>query len=350
MKDVYLKQFKEKERRFFNFFQPLAEEITSHESPEFGFRSRAEFGVFIKQNSLNYFMIKDKKKETLDYLEICHPKINGLMDELKNTLRNKTSLLDKLFSCSFQVSKGGESVICLNYHKEIDQEWEKSATDIANILKTNLIGRSRKKKITVGKDFIQENYDLGGENLKINLYENCFSQPNPYICEKMLQWTRDAKSHVDDVLELHCGIGTFTLLLSRLYKQVLATENSRPSIRGLEDNIKAAASTNIAHARLSGKETLEALNEKRIFRRLSNVNIKDLKLNSVFLDPPRTGLDEYTKTNIKKFDTIFYISCGFESLQKDLQSIKTHRIKKASFFDQFPYTDHMESAILLERI
>ena len=92
MKDVYLKQFKEKERKFFNFFQPLAEEVTSCESPEVGFRSRAEFGVFIKQNSLNYFMIKDKKKETLDYLEICHPKINGLMDELKNTLRNKYSV------------------------------------------------------------------------------------------------------------------------------------------------------------------------------------------------------------------------------------------------------------------
>ncbi|GIS32707.1 MAG: hypothetical protein Ct9H90mP4_06210 [Gammaproteobacteria bacterium] len=27
------------------------------------------------------------------------------MDELKNTLSNKTNLLDKLFSCSFQVSK-----------------------------------------------------------------------------------------------------------------------------------------------------------------------------------------------------------------------------------------------------
>ena len=73
-----------KEKRFFNFFQPLAEEVSSCKSPEVGFRSRAEFGVFIKQNSLNYFMIKDKKKETLDYLEICHPKINGLMNELKN--------------------------------------------------------------------------------------------------------------------------------------------------------------------------------------------------------------------------------------------------------------------------
>tara|TARA_Y100001968_G_C19320460_1_gene698959 strand:- start:51 stop:1103 length:1053 start_codon:yes stop_codon:yes gene_type:complete len=350
MKDTYLEQFKEKERRFLNFFEPLAQEVTSHDSPEVGFRSRAEFGVFIKNNSLNYFMIKDRKKETLDNLEICHPKINDLMDKLKTTLKNKTILLDKLFSCGFQVSKKGESIICLNYHKEIDQEWRESANGVANLLKTNLIGRSRKKKITIGKDFIKEKYDLGDEDLKINLYENCFSQPNPYVCEKILQWTRDVKSHEGDILELHCGIGTFTLLLSRLYNQVLATENSRPSIRGLEDNIKVTSSINISHARLSGKETLEALNGKRDFRRLSNINIKNLKINSVFLDPPRTGLDEYTKTNIQKFDTIFYISCGFESLKKDLQSIKTHRIKKASFFDQFPYTDHMESAILLERI
>ena len=62
MKDVYLKQFKEKERRFFNFFQPLAEEITSHESPEFGFRSRAEFGVFYKTKFIKLFHDKRQKE------------------------------------------------------------------------------------------------------------------------------------------------------------------------------------------------------------------------------------------------------------------------------------------------
>ena len=29
---------------------------------------------------------------------------------------------------------------------------------------------------------------------------------------------------------------------------------------------------------------------------------------------------------------------------------KTHKIKKAAMFDQFPYTDHIESGVILERI
>ena len=94
---------------------------------------------------------------------------------------------------------------------------------------------------------------------------------------------------------------------------------------------------------------MESLNGKRIFRRLSDVDIDNLNIKSIFLDPPRSGLDDYTKKVLHKFDTIFYVSCGFESLKKDLLSLKSHKIKKASFFDQFPYTDHIESAVLLEK-
>ena len=349
MTSTYLNQFEYKEKKFIEFFLPKTKEVSTHKSPETGFRSRAELGIFIKDSSLNYFMMKNGKKEVINNLEILHPEINELMKKLVILLKDKTILLDKLFSCNFKVTKAGESIICLNYHKEINEEWQKQAQEVAIILKTNLIGRSRKKKIVIGNNFIEERYDLENEILKVNLFENCFSQPNPYVCEKILKWTRDVKSHKDDILELHCGIGTFTLLLSKLYNQVLATENSRPSIKGLKENITFSSSTNISYGRLSGQETLEALNGKRIFRRLSDVDIDKLNIKSIFLDPPRSGLDDYTKKVLHKFDTIFYVSCGFESLKKDLLSLKSHKIKKASFFDQFPYTDHIESAVLLEK-
>ena len=104
-------------------------------------------------------MMKNGKKEVINNLEILHPEINELMNKLVILLKDKTILLDKLFSCNFKVTKAGESIICLNYHKEINEEWQKQAQEVAIILKTNLIGRSRKKKIVIGNNFIEERYD-----------------------------------------------------------------------------------------------------------------------------------------------------------------------------------------------
>ena len=86
----------------------------------------------------------------------------------------------------------------------------------------------------------------------------------------MIAWIEGNGKKDTDIIELHCGIGTFTIPLSRLFKNVIATENSRPSLVALEKNIKLNKCNNIKYARLSGKETLEAYEEKREFRRLIN--------------------------------------------------------------------------------
>ena len=47
---------------------------------------------------------------------------------------------------------------------------------------------------------------------------------------------------------------------------------------------------------------------------------------------------------------IIYISCGFESFKRDLSYLKeTHEIKRMAMFDQFPYTEHIESGAILSR-
>ena len=169
----------------------------------------------------------------------------------------------------------------------------------------------------------------------------------------MINWIEDNRKKDSDIIELHCGIGTFTIPLSRLFRNVIATENSRPSLVALEKNINLNKCKNIKYARLSGKETLEAYEEKREFRRLidKNIYLKEYNIKSIFVDPPREGIDKDTISKISHFDEIIYISCGFESLKRDLDILKkTHKIKKAAMFDQFPYTDHIESGVILERI
>ena len=49
-------------------------------------------------------------------------------------------------------------------------------------------------------------------------------------------------------------------------------------------------------------------------------------------------------------ENIIYVSCGFESFKRDLQDLqKTHEITNLAMFDQFPYTDHIESGAILKR-
>ena len=71
-----------------------------------------------------------------------------------------------------------------------------------------------------------------------------FSQTNPEICDDMLDWvTRYSPKIKEDIMEPR--LGTFTIPLSNLYTKVLATENSRPSIKALKENIELNCRDNI---------------------------------------------------------------------------------------------------------
>jgi tRNA (uracil-5-)-methyltransferase len=69
---------------------------------------------------------------------------------------------------------------------------------------------------------------------------------------------------------------------------------------------------------------------------------------TILVDPPRSGLDEPTTALVKEYENILYVSCGPESLLRDLDSILlTHVIKDFAVFDLFPCTKHSEVCLFL---
>jgi tRNA (uracil-5-)-methyltransferase len=69
------------------------------------------------------------------------------------------------------------------------------------------------------------------------------------------------------------------------------------------------------------------------------------------MDPPRSGLDDTTRALAKDFSNIIYISCNPETLHRDLKElVKTHEITKFALFDQFAYTHHIESGVILKKL
>jgi tRNA (uracil-5-)-methyltransferase len=88
----------------------------------------------------------------------------------------------------------------------------------------------------------------------------------------------------------------------------------------------------------------------REFNRLRHVNLADYHFSTIFVDPPRAGLDPHTTSITQRFDNILYISCNPETLRENLKAItQTHSIKAFAIFDQFPYTHHVECGVVLQK-
>ena len=115
-------------------------------------------------------------------------------------------------------------------------------------------------------------------------------------------------------------------------------------------NLEANGVGNVELVRLSAEELTQALNEVRPFRRLAGIDLKSYEFGSVFVDPPRAGMDPDTCELTRRFQRILYISCNPETLAANIAQLSdTHRVTRCALFDQFPYTHHMEAGVLLER-
>jgi tRNA (uracil-5-)-methyltransferase len=323
-----------------------------YKSEPLNFRMRAEFRIWHEDGEVFYAMNNPDKKNPYIIKEfpIGSKKINELMAPLLLEINKNDILKNKLFSAEFLTTLSDDVVVTLIYHKPIDEDWKKEATNLHIKFMINIIGRSRKKKLIIGHDYVVEKLPIDGIDYYYKQIENGFTQPNARINQVMLSWAiRQTQKCENDLLELYCGNGNFTCVLSKNFKKVLATEVSKASVKAAYFNLEKNNIRNVEICRMSSEEITSALNKVRKFRRLKNIDLNSYKLDTIFVDPPRAGLDEKTLNLLKKFKNILYISCNPKTLQKNIQEISaTHSIKNFAVFDQFPYTDHLECGVFLK--
>jgi tRNA (uracil-5-)-methyltransferase len=153
-----------------------------------------------------------------------------------------------------------------------------------------------------------------------------------------------------DFLESYCGLGNFTLPLSKYFDRVLATEISKRSIYAANENCALNEVDNIEFIRLASEEMTQALNKEREFTRLKETDLDSYNFSTVLVDPPRAGLDMDTIKLIQGIENIIYISCNPETLARDLVKLtKTHHLDESAIYDQFPHTHHVESGVFLTK-
>ena len=312
-------------------------------SPSNGYRSRCEFGY-----KNNFYTMYSPSGEIvyLNTFAIARPFIQALMPKLLNQINKSNVLKTKLFQINFRSNRKNRVLVSLIYHKLLDDKIKGLADKIANILDISINLRSKNNLYSTHCDLLEDDI----ENLETILYQTdqSFYQPNyfhmPDMVTKAMSFIKDPK----DLLELYCGSGTFSLPMRKLFNKIFATENNRQSIRCLNKSIDEQNIKNIFHARLSAEEVSE-LFAGRVFKRMNGINISDFNFSHVLVDPPRAGLDKDVISLIRKFKNIIYISCNYETYERDVKNLKGFTIKNIEIFDQFPNTKHLEIVSLLSR-
>ena len=357
----YEEQLKQKEERVSGLLAPYYQgDLEVFDSPTDHYRARAEFRIWHEGDRCDYAMgkmqrdgVKNKGAINIEECPKVIKPIEKRMWKLLEKINASTEVLkQRLFAVEFLATTTDECLITMLYHRKLDDVWSAEAKALEAELNCKIMGRSRKQKVILSDEFVTEKLEIDGKTFSYVQYESGFTQPNPTVNVKMIEWAINQAKTVGygDFLESYCGLGNFTLPLSHYFDKVLATEISKRSIHAALENCALNSIENITFARLASEEMTEALNGTREFSRLKEIDLESYNFSMVLVDPPRAGLDEGTIELISKIENIIYISCNPETLARDLETLfQTHDVVEAAMFDQFPHTEHVESGVFLKK-
>uniref|UniRef100_UPI0023FA347A 23S rRNA (uracil(1939)-C(5))-methyltransferase RlmD n=1 Tax=Neptunomonas phycophila TaxID=1572645 RepID=UPI0023FA347A len=168
-----------------------------------------------------------------------------------------------------------------------------------------------------------------------------FLQVNPAVNDKMidqaLSWLALDKS--DNVLDLFCGLGNFTLPIAPYVNHIIGVE-------GIEKMV-AQATANATRNNLTNAQFFRA----DLSKDLSSETWLNKPINKIILDPPRTGAYELLKQLPATATDILYISCEPSALARDAELLtqKGYSMVRFGVMDMFPQTNHVESMALFQK-
>ncbi len=148
-------------------------------------------------------------------------------------------------------------------------------------------------------------------------------------------------SGTETLLDAYCGTGTIGLCAAGQVKRLIGVELNRSAAADAAVN---AERNGIANAEF------HCADAGRFLLRMAR---KGLCPDTVILDPPRSGSDEAFLSALTDCGCprAVYISCGPESLARDLQWLTDHgwQALQAVPVDMFPCTEHVESVVSMSR-
>ena len=196
-----------------------------------------------------------------------------------------------------------------------------------------------REKVLFGPGYIEDL--LCG--LKFRISTASFYQVNHAQTEKLYAKAME-EAHLtgrESVLDAYCGIGTIGLIAAGSASAVTGVELNPDAVRDARQNAQQNGIQNIRF--FEG-------DAGRFLRELLNAGERP---DVIFMDPPRSGsTPEFIRSACAaKPERIVYISCGPESLARDLGEFSrwNYHLTHITPVDLFPLTEEIESVSLIEK-
>lgn len=227
-----------------------------------------------------------------------------------------------------------------NFVKALRKKYPQITTVVLNVndKKTSMVLGER-DIVIYGKGYIRDT--LCGCTFRIS--PQSFYQVNPVQTEILYKTAIEyaGLGRKETVIDAYCGIGTIGLVAAKRAKNIIGVELNPDAVRDARINAKENKITNARFYQGDAGEFMENMAE--------NGEHADV----VFMDPPRIGSDKKFMSSVIKLNPsrIVYISCGPETLARDLEYLTKHGydVRKIQPVDMFSFTDHCENICLLTK-
>ncbi len=315
--------------------------------PHWGYRRKARLGVkFVIKKDKLLIGFREKRSSLLADIERCevlHPSVGGLLPALRELIAGLEA-----YNCIPQIEvAAGDAATALVFRNLA----QLSGTDLDRLQRFGATHGMQIYLQPAGPDSVTLiwpataalSYRLPKYNLELFFTPTDFVQVNGAINSAMVERVielLDPKPH-ERVLDLFCGLGNFTLPLTRYVAHVTGVEGEAKLIRRAQDN---ARHNGIGNAEFHACD---------LSRDLAGQTWAGQHFGKILLDPPRTGALEVIK-QLPALDAaprIVYVSCNPATLARDAKELaqRGYKLLSAGVMDMFPHTTHIESVALFEK-
>ena len=132
-------------------------------------------------------------------------------------------------------------------------------------------------------------------------------------------------------LDLYCGVGFFTLPLSRMVKEAIGIESDQETMRGAQAALRLNRVINVKYRKGRAEQLIQRLGD----------------FDLIVADPPRSGIPERALRRIIKIrpDELIVVSCEPPTLARDARLLieAGYMLSSVDMIDQFPGTYHVET-------
>lgn len=239
------------------------------------------------------------------------------------------------------VTRSGEFRSCRSFVNALVNKHPEITTVVRNINDGRIrLSLGNKNEVLYGDGAIEDS--LMGLTFKIS--PAAFYQVNPVQTEVLYGKAKEfaALTGEETVIDAYCGTGTIGLIVADGAKKVIGVEVNADAVKDAKANAKNNGVKNAEfYCTDAGRFMVEFARQMQ-------------KIDVVITDPPRAGCSRDFLRSVVTLSPkrIVYVSCNPETLARDLSYLTKngYKVTAVQGVDMFPFTEHCECVVRIERV